>query len=79
MFARPATAKLRPNTGREYDVALVDWRRRTFQQSFEVALDGMVVVEFLGPSGCVVVGWTHKRPRPTTAPFGCSWNGAASY
>src|ERR1700735_1692267 len=36
----------------QYDVALVDWRRRTFK-ALEVALDWLV--EFLGPAGVVVV------------------------
>src|SRR5580704_15591931 len=36
----------------QYDVALVDWRRRTFK-TLEVALDWLA--EFLGPAGVVVV------------------------
>jgi hypothetical protein len=36
----------------QYDVALVDWRRRTFK-TLEVALDWLV--DFLSPSGLVVV------------------------
>jgi hypothetical protein len=36
----------------QYDVALVDWRRRTFK-TLEVALDWLV--EFLGPAGVAVV------------------------
>lgn len=36
----------------QYDVALVDWRRRTFK-TLEVALDWLV--EFLGPAGVLVV------------------------
>src|SRR5258707_13755757 len=37
---------------RQYDVALVDWRRRTFK-TLEVALDWLV--EFLSPAGVLVV------------------------
>jgi hypothetical protein len=43
------------NCGRpagQYDVALVDWRRRTFR-SLEVALDWLV--EFVSPAGVLVV------------------------
>src|SRR5258708_1253695 len=36
----------------QYDVALVDWRRRTFK-TLEVALDWLV--EFLSPAGMLVV------------------------
>jgi hypothetical protein len=36
----------------QYDVALVDWRRRTFK-TLEVALDWLV--DFLGPAGVLVV------------------------
>jgi hypothetical protein len=36
----------------QYDVALVDWRRRTFK-TLEVALDWLV--QFLSPSGVLVV------------------------
>ena len=36
----------------QYDVALVDWRRRTFR-SLEVALDWLV--EFVSPAGVLVV------------------------
>jgi hypothetical protein len=36
----------------QYDVALVDWRRRTFK-TLEVALDWLV--EFLSPAGALVV------------------------
>ena len=36
----------------QYDVALVDWRRRTFR-TLEVALDWLV--DFLGPAGVLLV------------------------
>jgi hypothetical protein len=45
----------------QYDVALVDWRRRTFK-SLEVALDWLV--GFLRPAGVVVV-WVD--PQKATA------------
>jgi len=45
----------------QYDVALVDWRRRTFK-TLEVALDWLV--EFLSPAGVLVV-WVD--PQKATA------------
>ena len=45
----------------QYDVALVDWRRRTFK-TLEVALDWLV--DFLSPSGVLVV-WVD--PQKTAA------------
>jgi hypothetical protein len=45
----------------QYDVALVDWRRRTFR-SLEVALDWLV--KFLSPAGVMVV-WV--VPQKATA------------
>jgi len=45
----------------QYDVALVDWRRRTFK-TLEVALDWLV--EFLSPAGVLVV-WVD--PQRATA------------
>jgi hypothetical protein len=52
------------NCGRpaaQYDVALVDWRRRTFK-TLQVALDWLV--DFLSPSGVLVV-WVD--PQKATA------------
>src|SRR6202048_4645700 len=52
----------------QYDVALVDWRRRTFK-TLEVALDWLV--DFLRPAGVVVVwvdphkGTAHETLRLT--------------
>jgi hypothetical protein len=46
-----ATANCGHPTG-QYDVALVDWRRRTFK-TLEAALDRMV--DFLSPTGMLVV------------------------
>jgi acetolactate synthase regulatory subunit len=45
----------------QYDVALVDWRRRTFK-TLEVALDWLV--DFLGPSGVLVV-WVDPQKAAT--------------
>ena len=45
----------------QYDVALVDWRRRTFK-TLEVALDWLV--DFLSPAGVLVV-WVD--PQKATA------------
>jgi len=52
------------NCGRaagQYDVALVDWRRRTFK-TLEIALDWLV--EFLSPAGVLVVWFD---PQKSTA------------
>jgi hypothetical protein len=43
----------------QYDVALVDWRRRTFK-SLEVALDRLV--QFLNPAGVLVVWVDPQKP-----------------
>jgi hypothetical protein len=50
------------NCGRpagQYDVALVDWRRRTFK-TLEIALDWLV--EFLSPAGVLVVWFDPQKP-----------------
>lgn len=57
----------------QYDVALVDWRRRTFK-ALEAALDWLV--GFLGPAGVLVVWVDPKRPRPTKS-FASYWKGGA--
>jgi hypothetical protein len=46
----------------QYDVALVDWRRRTFK-TLEVALDWLV--EFLSPTGVLVV-WLDPQKSAAT-------------
>jgi hypothetical protein len=46
----------------QYDVALVDWRRRTFK-SLEVALDRLV--QFLSPAGVLVVWVDPQKPAAT--------------
>jgi hypothetical protein len=51
-YARAAATANCGHPAGQYDVALVDWRRRTFK-TLEVALDWLV--EFLGPTGVVVV------------------------
>src|SRR3981189_772545 len=43
----------------QYDVALVDWRRRTFK-ALETALDWLV--EFLSPAGVLVVWVDPQKP-----------------
>ena len=43
----------------QYDVALVDWRRRTFK-TLETALDWLV--EFLSPAGVLVVWFDPQKP-----------------
>jgi hypothetical protein len=43
----------------QYDVALVDWRRRTFK-TLETALDWLV--EFLSPAGVLVVWFDLQKP-----------------
>jgi hypothetical protein len=51
-YARAAATANCGHPAGQYDVALVDWRRRTFK-TLEVALDWLV--EFLGPASVVVV------------------------
>src|ERR1700684_1679773 len=51
-YARAAAAANCGHPAGQYDVALVDWRRRTFK-TLEVALDWLV--GFLGPAGVVVI------------------------
>jgi len=43
----------------QYEVALVDWRRRTFK-TLEIALDWLV--EFLSPAGVLVVWFDPQKP-----------------
>jgi hypothetical protein len=51
-YARAAATANCGRPARQYDVALVDWRRRTFK-TLEVALDWLV--DFLSPAGTLVV------------------------
>jgi hypothetical protein len=51
-FTRAAATANCGHPAGQYDVALVDWRRRTFN-TLEVALDWLV--EFLSPAGALVV------------------------
>ena len=51
-YARAAATANCGHPAGQYDVALVDWRRRTFK-TLEVALDWLV--DFLSPSGVLVV------------------------
>jgi hypothetical protein len=48
----------------QYDVALVDWRRRTFK-TLEVALDWLV--DFLSPAGVLVVWVDPQKPTANEA------------
>ena len=60
-YVRTAATANCGHPGGQYDVALVDWRRRTFR-SLEIALDWLV--DFLGPSGVLAV-WVD--PQNATA------------
>src|SRR6202795_5376912 len=59
-YARAAATANCGHPAGQYDVALVDWRRRTFK-TLEVALDWLG--EFLSPGG-VLVGWVDP-PKAT--------------
>jgi hypothetical protein len=58
-YVRAAATANCGNPSGQYDVALVDWRRRTFRD-LEMALDRMVA--FLGPAGALVVWVAHQKP-----------------
>jgi len=60
-YVRTAATANCGHPARQYDVALVDWRRRTFK-SLEIALDWLV--DYLSPSGVLVV-WVD--PQKATA------------
>jgi hypothetical protein len=60
-YARAASTANCGHPARQYDVALVDWRRRTLR-TLEVALDWLV--ELLSPAGVLVV-WVD--PQNATA------------
>src|ERR1035437_634674 len=60
-YARAAATANCGHPAGQYDVALVDWRRRTFK-SLEIALDRLV--KFLSPTGVLVV-WVD--PQKATA------------
>ena len=60
-YARAAATANCGHPAGQYDVALVDWRRRTFK-TLEVALDWLV--KFLNPAGVLVV-WVD--PQKATA------------
>jgi hypothetical protein len=60
-YARAAATANCGHPASQYDVALVDWRRRTFK-TLEVALDWLV--KFLSPAGVLVV-WVD--PQKATA------------
>ena len=56
-YARAAATANCGHPAGQYDVALVDWRRRTFK-ALETALDWLV--EFVSPSGVLVV-WVDRQ------------------
>jgi hypothetical protein len=58
-FARAATTANCGRPGRQYDVALVDWRRRTFRE-----LDRTLawLRDFLAPAGVLVVWVDPQKP-----------------
>lgn len=61
-YVRTAATANCGHPARQYDVALVDWRRRT-SKSLEVALDWLV--DFLSPSGVLVV-WVDLQKTTAT-------------
>jgi hypothetical protein len=61
-YARAAATANCGHPAGQYDVALVDWRRRTFK-TLEVALDWLV--DFLSPSGMLVV-WVDPQKTAAT-------------
>src|SRR6476660_6210233 len=58
-YARAAATANCGHPAGQYDIALVDWRRRTFK-TLEVALDWLV--EFLSPAGVLVVWVDPQKP-----------------
>jgi hypothetical protein len=58
-FIRVASTANCGRAARQYDVALVDWRRRTFQ-ALEATLDWLV--DFLSPGGLLVVWIDPQKP-----------------
>jgi hypothetical protein len=61
-YVRTAATANCGRPGGQYDVALVDWRRRTFK-TLEIALDWLV--EFLSPAGVLVVWFDPQKPTAT--------------
>jgi acetolactate synthase regulatory subunit len=61
-YARAAATANCGHPAGQYDVALVDWQRRTFK-TLEVALDWLV--DFLSPSGMLVV-WVDPQKTAAT-------------
>jgi hypothetical protein len=59
-YRRAAATENCGNPSGQYDVALVDWRRRPLR-TLETAFDRMV--EFLGPAGALVV-WVAPQSPP---------------
>ena len=63
-YVRPAATANCGHPAGQYDVALVDWRRRTFT-TLEVALDWLV--DFLSPSGVLVVWVDPQKAKANEA------------
>jgi hypothetical protein len=61
-YARAAATANCGHPAGQYDIALVDWRRRTFK-TLEVALDRLL--EFLSPTGVLVV-WVDPQKTAAT-------------
>jgi hypothetical protein len=61
-YARAAATANCGHPAGQYDVALVDWRRRTFK-TLEPALDWLV--DFLSPAGLLVV-WVEPQKAAAT-------------
>jgi hypothetical protein len=61
-YARAAATANCGHPASQYDVALVDWRRRTFK-TLEVSLDWLV--DFLSPGGVLVV-WVDPQKATAT-------------
>src|SRR5580692_2874581 len=61
-YSRAAATANCGHPAAQYDVALVDWRRRAFR-ALEAALDGLV--RFLSPAGVLVV-WVDPQKAAAT-------------
>jgi hypothetical protein len=74
-YTRAATTANCGQPAGQYDVALVDWRRRTFK-TLEVALDWLV--KFVSPAGVLVVWIDPQKPSANEKPFAFRWKGSDS-
>ena len=72
--ARVATTANCGHPAGQYDVALVDWRRRTFRSLSRSTLDWLL--EFLEPRRCAGrFGSTRKMPAANVRPFDSALEG----